>query len=208
MRVISALAIVAACLAPTAALAQQTRAELLEQQRAERARHLHAYEPNVVEKGLLYIEDHRILDRLGQGLSGVYPRFGGFTTGSGFAFGAGIRHALPFTNAFEVDASAALSTRGYKAIDFRVRAPALLRGLLQLDGGTNWWDYTQEDYFGLGESSRVDRTSYRYEGLTVNLVARVRPSRWFSLGEEVGYLRPDISRGTDPRFPSIEQRFS
>lgn len=193
---------------PGTAVGQQTRAELLEQQRAERARHLKPYQPSRLEQGLLYIEEKRVLERIGQGLSGIYPRLGGFTTGSGFAFGAGFRHALPGTNAFEVDASAAMSTRGYKAIDFRVRAPALLTGRLELDGGTNWWDYTQEDYFGLGESSRISRTSYRYEGLGVNLAARYRLWRWLSIGEEVGYLRPDITSGTDQRFASVEERFT
>ncbi|MGE0463150.1 MAG: BamA/TamA family outer membrane protein [Vicinamibacterales bacterium] len=207
-RVVS-LAVVLACLATAGpAAGQQTRAELLEQQRAERAARLVPYEPSKLEKGLLYIEEKRILERLGQGLSGIYPRIGGFTTGSGFALGAGFRHALPGTDSFEVDVSAAASMRGYKAIDFHVRAPALLAGRLLVDGGTHWWDYTQEDFFGLGESSRSDRTSYRYEGLQVNLMARLRPRRWLSFGEEVGYLRPDISSGTDARFPSVEQRFT
>lgn len=208
MRRLLALAAILGCLAPVAARAQQTRTELLEQQRAERAAHLQVYQPSKLERGLLYVEEKRVLERLGQGLSGIYPRLGGFTTGSGFAFGAGFRHGLPGTKDFEVDASAAMSTRGYKAIDFRVRAPALLTGRLELDGGTNWWDYTQEDYFGLGESNRGDRTSYRYEGLGVNLVARFRLQRWLSIGEEFGYLRPDISRGTDPRFQSVEERFT
>jgi outer membrane protein assembly factor BamA len=107
-----------------------------------------------------------------------------------------------------VDASAAISTRGYKALDFRVRAPTLFHGRLELTGATRWWDYTQEDYFGLGESSRADRTSYRYEALAVNGTARIRPTRWLSFGEELGYLRPDISSGTDGRLPSLEERFS
>lgn len=207
MRRTLALAALLAWLVPGSAWAQDTRAELLAERRAERARHVQPYEPNSIERGLLYVEDEHILDFL-QGLGGIYPRFGGFTTGSGLAFGAGVRRAIPGTSGFEVDASAAMSTRGYKAIDFRVRAPALLTGRLELDGGTNWWDYTQEDFFGLGESPGGDRTSYRYEGLGVNLVARYRVRRWFSVGEELGYLRPDISSGTDSRFPSIEDRFT
>jgi len=208
MRKICLLAVALMSFTPGLATAQQTRAELLEQQRAARAAQLTPYVPNKVEQGLLYMEEKRILERLGQRLTGIYPRIGGFTTGSGFAMGAGFRHALPGTDSFEVDVSAAASTKGYKAIDFHVRAPALLSGLLEIDGGTHWWDYTQEDFFGLGESSRANRTSYRYEGLRVNAFARLRPRRWLSFGEEVGYLRPDISSGTDARFPSIEERFT
>lgn len=208
MRRYLALATLLAGLVPGTAGAQQTRTELLEQQRAERAQHLETYEPNALEKGLLYIEQKRVIERINQGLSGIYPRFGGFTTGSGFAFGAGIRRALPLTNSWEVDLSGAASTRGYKAIDFRVRAPVLLTGRLELDGGMNWWDYTQEDYYGLGESALADRANYRFEGLRVNLMARYRLLRLFSVGEEVGYVRPDISPGTDTRFPSIEEEFT
>ena len=141
-------------------------------------------------------------------MTGVYPIIGDFTTGSGLALGVGFRHGLPGTNTFEVDTSVIGSTRGYKAINFEVLAPRLLNGFLELRGATRWWDYTQEDYFGLGESSRSDRADYRYEALGVNLIARVNLLRWFAFGEEVGYLRPDISEGTDDRFPSVQEQFT
>jgi outer membrane protein assembly factor BamA len=194
--------------APAAAFGQQTRAELLEQARAERARSLAPYTPNTLEQGLLYLDEKRIIERLGQELTGIYPRIGGFTTGSGATLGVGFRHALPGTDDFEVDFSGAMSARGYKSLDFQVRAPDLFKGRLELNGGTRWWDYTQEDYFGLGESSITNRSDYRYIGLGVNLVARLRLSRWFSFGEELGYLRPDIMEGTDDRFRSTEEVFT
>jgi len=205
---VSRLVVLCLWLVPAAAYGQQTRAELLEQQRAERAQSLSTYTPNALEQGLLYMDEKRILERLGQELSGIYPRIGGFTTGSGFTLGLGVRHALPGTNDFEVDMSGAISARGYKSLDFHVRAPYLLKGRLELDGGTRWWDYTQEDFFGLGESSAGDRADYRYMGLGVNMVARVRLRQWASFGGELGYLRPDILDGTDNRFPSVDERFT
>jgi hypothetical protein len=190
------------------AVAQDTRAEWLEQQRAERAQALAAYRPNIAERTLLYVEDKRILEQLSAGWHGLYPRVGGFTTGSGFAMGAGYRRAVPGTTQMEVDASAAFSTRGYKGVDLRLRAPALLDGLLHLDSTARWWDYTQEDFFGIGDSSRVNRSSYRYEALAFNVSASLRPRRWLTAGVDLGHLRPTIRTGTDPRFPSIEQRFT
>ena len=203
-----ALTVILVGLLPGLASAQQTRAELLEQQRAARATELHPYEPGKIEKALLYLDETRLLERLGQRMTGVYPIIGDFTTGSGLALGVGFRHGLPGTNTFEVDTSVIGSTRGYKAINFEVMAPRLLNGFLELRGATRWWDYTQEDYFGLGESSRSDRADYRYEALRVNLIARVNLLRWFAFGEEVGYLRPDISEGTDDRFPSVQEQFT
>ena len=203
-----ALAALCAWLAPADAFGQQTRAELLEQQRAERAESLEAYTPNVVERGLLYLDEKRILERLGQDLTGIYPRIGGFTTGSGFAMGVGLRSAVPGTRNFEFEVSTAFSTKAYKDLSFRLRTAPMLGGWLELDGGTQWWDYTQQDFFGLGESSRVDRTDYRYQAFATNFVARVRPWRWFSFGEEVGYLRPKIDDGTDDRFPATGDYFT
>jgi outer membrane protein assembly factor BamA len=203
-----ALAALCAWLSPADAFGQQTRAELLERQRAERARSLTTYAPNPVERGLLYLDEKRILERLGQDLTGIYPRIGGFTTGSGFAMGIGLRAALPGTRDFEIDMSTAFSAKAYKDLDLRLRTPSLLGGWLELDGGTRWWDYTQEDFFGLGESSRVDRTDYRYQAFAANVVARVRLRRWFSFGEEVGYLRPEIDDGTDDRFPATGDYFT
>ena len=203
-----ALPVLMAGLLPGLAVAQQTRAELLEQQRVAKASELHPYEPGKLEKVALYIDEKRIIERWGQRLSGPYPIIGDFTTGSGLALGVGFRHGLPGTNLFEVDTSVIGSTRGYKAINFEVLAPRLLNGVLELRGATRWWDYTQEDYFGLGESSRSNRADYRYEALTANVSARVIVRRWFSFGEELGYLRPDISEGTDDRFPSVEEQFT
>jgi outer membrane protein assembly factor BamA len=208
MRFSPVLAAVLLLVAAGHAVAQDTRAEWLEQQRAERAQTLAAYRPNIAERTLLYVEDKRILEQLSAGWHGLYPRVGGFTTGSGFAMGAGYRHAVPGTTQMEVDASAAFSTRGYKGVDLRLRAPALLDGLLHLDSAARWWDYTQEDFFGIGESSRVNRSSYRYEALAFNLGASLRPRRWLAVGVDLGHLRPAIRTGTDPRFPSIEQRFT
>ena len=203
-----AFSVLMAGLLPGLAVAQQTRAELLEQQRAARAGELHPYEPGRIEKALLYVDEKRLIERWGQRANGFYPLIGDFTTGSGLALGIGYRHRLPGTNALEVDTSVIGSTRGYKAVNFEVLAPRLFGGVLELRGATRWWDYTQEDFFGLGESSRSDRADYRYEAFTVNGSARINVKRWFSFGEEFGYLSPDIREGTDDRFPSVEEQFT
>lgn len=193
---------------PALASGQQTRAELIEQLRAERAKSLSTYQPNALERGLLYLDEKRVLERLGQDLTGIYPRLGGFTTGSGITVGGGFRHAVPGTEHFEFDASAAISTRGYKSADLHVRAPAMLEGRLALDGSARWWDYTQEDYYGLGESCLCARSDYRYIGLGFTGGARYRLQPWLSAGGELGYLQPRIKDGTDDRFPGATQAFT
>ncbi len=203
-----ALSVLMAGLLPGLAVAQQTRAELLEQQRAARAGELHPYEPGKIEKALLYVDEKRLIERWGQRLNGPYPIIGDFTTGSGLALGIGYRHTLPGARMLEFDTSVIGSTKAYKAVNFEVLAPRLFGGVLELRGATRWWDYTQEDFFGLGESSRADRADYRYEAFTANGSARINVTPWFSFGEEFGYLRPIIRDGTDDRFPSVEEQFT
>jgi hypothetical protein len=195
-------------LTSTSAVAQQTRADLLEQQRAERAQALSTYQPGKVEQGLLFVEQNRVIERIKAGFGGLYPRVGGFTTGSGFAFGVGIRRrlgGLPIIG----DASGAFSMKGYKALDVALGSTPLVGGRLELAAALHWWDYPRERYYGLGpNSSGDDRTSYRYEATHWLAHARIRPLPWLSFGDETGYLRPTIEAGTDSRFPSIDEVFT
>src|SRR5688572_9063173 len=48
-----------------------------------------------VDKLRSFAEEHQIVERLNGDIDGWYPRLGGMTTGSGFAFGPGYRtHVL------------------------------------------------------------------------------------------------------------------
>ena len=134
-----ALSVLTAGLLPGPAVAQQTRAELLEQQRAARADELHPYQPGKIEKTLLYIDEKRLIERWGQKANGAYPIIADFTTGSGLALGIGYRHTLPGTGRMlEIDTSVIGSTRAYKAVNFEVLAPRLFGGVLELQGATRW----------------------------------------------------------------------
>src|SRR5688572_10944734 len=80
---------------PLAAYAQTTRAEALEQERAERAKQLRPYEPKRLEKLILDAEEGR-LRRLIAPHNGFFVEYG-YTykpTGSGIGFGGGFRHDL------------------------------------------------------------------------------------------------------------------
>src|SRR5688572_25314125 len=82
-------------LLPLAAYAQSTRAEALEQERAERAKQLRPYEPKRLEKLILDAEEGR-LRRLIAPHNGFFVEYG-YTykpIGSGIGFGGGFRHDL------------------------------------------------------------------------------------------------------------------
>ena len=206
---LSALATLLVCLTYANAFGQQTRAELLEQQRAERARSVAPYTPNAVERALLYLDEKRIIERLGQELTGIYPRIGGFTTGSGFALGVGLRHALPGTNDFEVDAvggdvGEGVQVRRLQCAGARRCSEAGWSSMAARAGGIT----PRRTTSGWASRSPPVGSDYRYLGLGVNLAARLRLLRHLWVGEEVGYLRPDIEDGTDDRFPSTRDGFT
>jgi outer membrane protein assembly factor BamA len=197
------LAVPASAQEPEAA----SRAELLEKIRQQKAQNLQPNEPKGMEKALLYIEEHRLIERLTIA-DGWYPRIGGLTTGGGFAGGAGYRKHL-FDDQLFLNASAAISTKAYKQVVGHASYPRLLNGWLEVGGNFRWNDFPQEDFFGIGNESSADRrTNYSLESTDVSGFAAIKPIAWLRVGAELGYFSPTLGSGTDPRFPSTEALFT
>lgn len=192
----------------SAAHAQDTRAEQLERQRAERAAAVEPYKPAKIERSILFVEEKRLIERFGKDVNGIYPRLGSFTSGGGIGFGAGARYHTPNRH-LTFDLSGAASLKKYKVLDASAEAPKLFRGWLSLEGAFQWTDFTEQDFFGLGSGSQLDhRTSYRIVSTDLSGTARLRPTPWLSVGHRSGVLRPDIRSGLDSRYPSTEALFT
>jgi outer membrane translocation and assembly module TamA len=188
--------------------AQETRAGVLERQRAEKAARAEPYKHNAVEKALLYVEEHDPLRKIAP-YNGFYVQYG-YTNkpvGSGIAFGGGFRHDL-FNRRARLVTEAGASLRGYQLYRADFALPRLAGERFELGIEGNYRRNPQEDFFGRGlESRREDRTNYRYDNREVQGRAVFKPSRWGRLGTRFGYLGTSTGRGTDARFPSIETRF-
>jgi hypothetical protein len=201
-----------ACVLLSAAVAAQeptaaTRVELLQKMREQKAEALRPPEPKGVERALLYIEKHRILDRFSVA-DGWYPRLGGLTTGGGFAGGAGYRKHLLSDQLF-LNGSAAISTKSYKEVMAHASLPALWNDRIEVGSTFRWHDFPQEDFFGIGnDSAESARTNYSLESTDINAQVAFKPRRWLRIGTGIGLFSPTIGRGKDPRFPSIEQLFT
>jgi outer membrane protein assembly factor BamA len=203
----AALATVLLFGAAAPSLAQGTRTEQLEQRRAERARELQPYKPGKIEATLTYLEQSRLIERWTSGYDGWYPRVGSVTRGGGFAGGAGYRQH--FGRHVRTDVSGAASIRNYRALDLDVALPYLAERRLEVGARAQYRFFPEQDYYGMGpESIRGDRVSYLQEHTDVSARAALHPLPWLETGIEVGWLSLDIGSGRDPRFPSIEQRFS
>jgi hypothetical protein len=173
---------------------------------APRERDADTAEVGFVAKARRWVEDKRIVERLAP-REGVYARFGGMTTGSGLALGAGYRRYF-LDERFYGDVSAALSTKMYKAVDARARWAQFWNDRVELWSEFRYRDYPEEDYFGPGnDSSRVNRTSYAIESSDIVGRVLVKPLPWFRIGTDLGYFNPNIGPGRDGALASIAERF-
>lgn len=150
----------------------------------------------------------QILGRLEGRVDGWYPRLGGMTRGSGFTFGPGYRTHV-FGDRVLVDASAALSTRLYRAVDLRARWLQAWHERAELWTDYRYENYPQEDFYGVGPDTTPDmRANYTLRGSDFVVRGQVKPIPWLRLGASLGYLAPRIERGHDQEFPSLEQVFT
>ena len=200
------VAMAALLLAAVPARAQDTREQALEQLRQEKARQLEPYKPGRVERLLLHAKRGRLAERLING-NGFYPRFGGLSTGSGFAAGVGFRvHLFETQGLFKT--SAAFTAKGYRLAEAQIDFPSVYQDRLLFGLHVRAQHNPQEDYFGIGSDSlEENRSNYLYEGLGYMGTAGFRPISWMSTGIQLGVLNVNIDPGTDTQMPSIEQIF-
>jgi hypothetical protein len=208
MRAMAALT-VAICLMAAPVHTQETRAEVLERQRAEKATKLEPYKPGTLEKLALNAENGK-LKRI------IAPHNGFFVAydytykpvGSGIGFSGGFRHDLFHRNA-RVEFEYGESLRHYRMARADFSLPRLASDRLEVGIEGIYRRQPQDDFYGLGQSSlEADRVSFFFKGQEVQGRAIVSVKPWLHVGTRFGQLSPSIGSGTDSRFPSIEDRFA
>jgi hypothetical protein len=208
MRRFAALLVMALIAVPATTAAQDTRAEVLEQQRAEKASKLEPYEPSRLEKLLTDLED-------GKYRRMIFPHNGFFAeygykykpVGGGVGFGGGFRHDL-FGRQARIMLEAGATFRDYGILIADFWFPRLARGRLELGIEGTYRYQPQDDFYGIGLGSvEDDRVSFLYKGTDVQGRAILTLKPWLRLGSRLGHLAPEIGSGADTRFPSIEDSF-
>ena len=200
--VVTALVIVSTFAGTVGARAQDSRAEALKRERAEKEQAAEPYQPGFLETALKRIERSGVplitRDR-------VYLKFGSLTTGSGFAYGAGYRSRRLFDGVGQVDVWAGASMTRYRAAEGRVRFPRLADDRLDVQAYARRHDYPQEDYFGLGPASlRRNHADYLIQATTIGARAAVRPAPIVAVGGGLEHIDAGISDGTDTNVPSVD----
>jgi len=191
------------------ALAQdaETRAEELQRRREEKAKNLEPPESGAAERGLLRLEQRRLLERLLSPPEGFYPKLGNITPGSGFAAGPGYRKTHLFGGPVDFSGFAAFSTMRYWIMEGRLRTPRLAGERVALDAYVRRSDYRHEPFYGIGQGSDRDNESfYALKNTVIGGSVTFTPQRWLVFGGSTEFLKPDV-RGIDDDT-SIEDVFN
>ena len=148
-------------------------------------------EPVPVERAAAFMDRHFANGEL---TNGFYADFWSMIPGAGWISGGpGYRSWYSKDQVF-VDASAAISWRGYKAGQARFELPRLFRSRLAVGSQIRWQDFPHVDYFGEGSDTREsNRTEYHLKSTNLVGYATVRPMEWLGIGAQIGWLEPSTT---------------
>jgi outer membrane protein assembly factor BamA len=207
-RVVVVCVLAAVVCHPAAAGAQESRAAVLEAQRADKAKQLRRYEPGRLERLLLAVDAEAPLARIAphNGLFGEYG-YSHKPVGSGVGFGGGFRHDL-FNRTARVELEAGWTFRNYQLLRADFSLPYLARDRVEFGVEATYHHHPQEDFYGLGVASLPDdRVSYLFDNRQVEGRAIVRPLDGLEFGTRVGRMSPSLGPGKDTAYPSLELEF-
>ncbi len=147
-------------------------------------------EPAFIERAAIFGDRH-----FGSGgiSNGWYIDANNMVTGGGWiAAGPGYRRWYKHDSVF-VDASAAMSWRGYKTAQAKFELPILARGRLALGTQARLQDFTQIAFFGEGPNSAESQLGeYRLKSQNLVGYATFRPLQWVDVNASIGWLSPSI----------------
>jgi outer membrane protein assembly factor BamA len=120
---------------------------------------------------------------------GLYPTVTTVYPGGWVAFGGGYRH--PFASTAAVNVGAAWSVKNFKKVDASLALPSMLNRRLTLEIDTRWMDAPTVAYYGIGNESNEDKTTFGYRPTSVGVTATAEPRRAVRVGGGVGYVHID-----------------
>lgn len=147
-------------------------------------------EPAIIERAVTFVDRRQ---GNGEFTNGFYPHLWNMIPGAGWlSAGPGYRRWYAKDQVF-VDASAAVSWRGYKTAQARFELPTIASGRLALGTQVGLNDFTQVNYFGEGPEARQgNRSEYRIKAQSFAGYVTVKPAEWAGIGAQIGWLRPSI----------------
>jgi hypothetical protein len=187
------------CLIGAPVSGQQSRADEIAQQQAQKSTRLRPNTAGGTERALNWFEAHFADPNT------AYLTFGGIYPSGGFAPGAAVRAAFGHAR---FNAGGAYSVRSYKLAHASLNFRELADDKLEIDTRARWVDATQVPFYGLGNGSiKDDRVNYGLRSLELGGSATLKPLSWYRIGAGIASRRLENLEGVGRR-PSIETRHS
>jgi outer membrane protein assembly factor BamA len=183
-------------------MGQESRAEIIRREQADKQRTVSPPELNRAEKIVQRLENWGWLTGEPRG---VYPVLDSVYPGGGIAAGLGAR--TPFGDDGALSVIGAYSINGFWRAQTDVSLPTFAsnRGRVSLTAG--YLDAPDVRFYGLGpDSDKDDKTFFGYTRFGGGGRVDFDVSRFLSVGGGAEYL--DIETGSGATGPSIEERFS
>jgi hypothetical protein len=179
--------------------AQQSRAEEIAQEQAEKSTQLRPNAAGAGERALDWFEGHFTDPNT------FYLTFGSIYPSAGFAPGIAYRSA--FGNA-RLNVGGALSFRNYKLVHGTLAFPTLLNNKLEVETRVRAVDATQVPFYGIGgETIKDERVNYGLRFLNAEGNVTLKPVPWYRIGGGIGWRHVEDVEGKGSR-PSIETRYT
>lgn len=195
---------------PPVILAQEkSRSSEIELARRNKPKQSAPEESSNIERGLVYVRENRILERITGGIAGFRVKLGGLVPGGGFALGPEfLRQDLANGNLF-FRMAAQDSIKNYERYDLNIGTPRWAKKRAFFDFFTVYHNYPAINYYGPGPHSRKSsRSDFRLEDTSIDGALGVRPVRALKIGVSGGYLILNVGPGTDRRFVSSQKVFT
>ena len=203
LRAAALLAAATVCLVqPGQAMAQETRAETIRQEQADKQTTVTPPTLNRAEKIIYRLTDFGWIT--GEP-SGVYPVFDSVYPGGGFAGGLGARKPVGDDGAISVMGAYSINSFWRAQTDVSLPTFASNRGRVSLTA--RYLDAPDVKYYGIGMDSDKDaKTFFSYTPWGGGARLDFDLSPHLTVGGGVNYI--DIDTGSGATGPSIEERFS
>lgn len=161
-------------------------------------------EPDPVTRAALFADR-----QLGKGdlTNGIYVDYGSMIPGAGWgSAGPGYRRWFSKDSLF-IDASASISTQGYKQAQGRIEVPGFLKSRLALGTQFRWQDFGGVDYFGSDEgTSEKSLTLYSITSRQITAYATLRLMRWMGITGQIGWMNPKAQYVEGPLLKGLDDK--
>ena len=184
------------------AIAQETRAETIREQQADKQSVVAPPSANRAEVIIDRLEDWGFFTGEPRGF---YPWLGSVFPGGGVAAGAGVRK--PFGDDGAINVFGGYSIDGFWRADANVELPTFVQNRARVTLSGRYTDAPDVRFYGIGNDTlKDDQTHYGYTPAGGGARLDFEAVKYLSLGGGVNYL--DIETSAGRTGLSIEQRFS